>query len=243
MALKNISIAIVEDNEEDLKTCLSCLDKYQKTSGRDLNFNIETFPSGDAFIMRFTNQYDFIILDINLSTLNGIDVAKHIRKTNEDVIIMFTTNLAKYATSGYEVDAIDYVLKPLNYNSFFLKLERVFKKLEKTNDNSYIALQTADGLIKVQLNDIFYVEVVAHSIIFHLIDKTITTSGTLKKLEERLKPYYFLRCNNCYLVNARKIRRIDKFDIILTNDEIVLISHPKRKSFMEDFKKYIEKGC
>ena len=243
MALQNVSIAIVEDNEEDLKNCLLCLERYAKEYGEGLEFDFSTYPSGDAFLMHFTDQFDFIILDINLSAMNGIDVAKKIREIDEDVIIMFTTNLAKYATKGYEVDAIDYVLKPLNYDFFYLKLERVMKKLERKKESHFIALPTAEGLTKIELADIFYVEVIAHNIIFHTTNGNVVTYGTLKKIEEQLKPHYFLRCNNCYLVNARKIRRIEKFDIILTNDETVLISHPKRKSFMDEFKKYVDKGA
>ena len=243
MLLKDISIAIVEDNADDLKNCVSCLERYAKESNKNLNFIFETYASGDAFLMHFNSQFDFIILDINLSMMNGIDVARNIRKVDENVIIMFATNLAKYATYGYEVDAIDFVLKPLNYNSLYLKLNRVMKRLEKGVDDNFVALQTTDGLQKVNLNEVYYVEVIAHSIIYHTMNGNYTTSGTLKKIEEQLKPFYFLRCNNCYLVNARKIKNIDKFDIKLNNDEIILISHPKKKAFMEAFKKYIEKGC
>ena len=70
-------------------------------------------------------------------------------------------------------------------------------------------------------------------------DKEITTSGTLKKYEEQLKGHWFIRCNSCYLVNARKIKRVEKLDIQLINDEVIAISHPKKKSFMESFRKYV----
>lgn len=232
-----IRIAVVEDSADDLSNCLSLLNRYSKE--KNISFDIQTFASGDAFLMRFKSQFDFIILDINLSAMNGIDVARKIREKDEEVIIMFATNLAKYATNGYEVDAIDFVLKPLSYASFYLRLERVMKKLGKKNDN-FIVVPNEGGFNKIATNNILYVEVISHDIIFHLKEgDEITTSGTLKKFEEQLKNHWFIRCNSCYLVNAHNIKRVEKLDIQLANDEVIAISHPKKKGFMESFKKYI----
>ena len=233
----NIRIAVVEDSADDLSNCLSLLNRYSKE--KNISFDIQTFASGDAFLMRFKSQYDFIILDINLSAMNGIDVARKIREKDEEVIIMFATNLAKYATNGYEVDAIDFVLKPLSYASFYLRLERVMKKLGKKNDN-FIVVPNEGGFNKIATNNILYVEVISHDIIFHLKEgDEITTTGTLKKFEEQLRKQWFIRCNSCYLVNAHNIKRVEKLDIQLANDEVIAISHPKKKGFMESFKKYI----
>lgn len=232
-----INIAIVEDSAEDLANCLSLLEKYSKE--KNVDFNIQTFESGDAFLMRFKSQFDFIILDINLSAMNGIDVARVVRSKDEEVIIMFATNLAKYATKGYEVDAVDFVLKPLTYASFYLRIERVMKKLNKKSD-SFLVVPSDGGFNKINLNDVLYIEVISHDIIFHLQNgEDLTTSGTLKKYEEKLKDFWFIRCNSCYLVNAHKIKRVEKLDIQLINNQVVAISHPKKKSFMESFKKYV----
>ena len=232
-----INIAVVEDSIDDLNNCLSLLDKYSKE--KKVQFDIQTFESGDAFLMRFKSQFDFIILDINLSAMNGIDVARSVREKDEEVIIMFATNLAKYATNGYEVDAIDFALKPLTYASFYLRLERVMKKLNKKSD-SFLVVPCDGGFNKINISDVLYVEVISHDIIFHMTSgQNITTSGTLKKYDEKLKDLWFIRCNSCYLVNAHKIKRVEKLDIQLVNDEVIAISHPKKKSFMERFKKYV----
>lgn len=232
-----IRIAIVEDSKEDLTNCLSLLERYSKE--KNIAFDIQTYENGDAFLMRFKSQYDFIILDINLTAINGIDVARSIREKDEEVIIMFATNLAKYATRGYEVDAIDFALKPLTYASFYLRLEKVVKKLNKKS-NYFLVVPCDGGFNKININDVLYVEVIAHDIIFHLVNEdSIVTSGTLKKYDEQLKKYWFIRCNSCYLVNAHKIKRVEKLEIQLINDEIIIISHPKKKSFMETFRKFV----
>ena len=233
----NIRVAIIEDSQDDLANCLSLLERYGKE--KNVTFDIQSFDSGDAFLMRFKSQYDFIILDINLSVMNGIDVARNVREKDEEVVIMFATNLAKYATRGYEVDAIDFVLKPLNYASFYLRLEKVMKKLSKKNDY-FLVVPCDGGFNKININDVLYVEVISHDIIFHMVNnEKITTSGTLKKYEEQLKKYWFIRCNSCYLVNAHKIKRVEKLDIQLVNDATIAISHPKKKSFMESFRNYV----
>ena len=238
MDIKNIYMAIVEDSEEDLNNCINLLKRYGEENG--VNFDISSYNTGDAFLMHYKGQFGFIILDINLASLNGIDVAKRIREKDEDVIIMFATNLAKYVTKGYEVSAIDYALKPLNYSSFYLKLDRVMKKINAKKD-VFITLQLSGGFSKINIEDILYIEVIAHNVVFHLINDEISTHGSLKVYEERLASLWFIRCNSCYLVNARKIKKIDKYDIILSNGEKILISHPKRKEFINQFKQYILK--
>lgn len=233
----NINVAIVEDSQDDLSNCLSLLERYSKE--KNVNFTIQTFENGDAFLMRFKSQFDFIILDINLSAMNGIDVARTIREKDEEVIIMFATNLAKYATRGYEVDAIDFALKPLTYSSFYLRLDKVVKKISKKNDR-FIVVPSDGGFSKINVNNVLYIEVNAHDIIFHMdSNEDITTTGTLKKYEEQLKKYWFIRCNSCYLVNAHKIKRVEKLDIQLINNRIISVSHPKKKAFMETFKKFV----
>ena len=232
-----INVAVVEDSAEDLNNCLSLLKRYGDEKG--VEFDIQTFETGDAFLMRFKSQFDFVILDINLFAMNGIDVAKKIREKDEEVVIMFATNLAKYATKGYEVDAIDFVLKPLTYSSFYLRLERVMKRIQK-KENFFLVVPSEGGFNKINIDDVLYVEVISHDIIFHLVDKKeITTTGTLKKYEEQLNNHWFIRCNSCYLVNAHHIKRVEKLDILLSDDQVISISHPKRKSFMESFRKYV----
>ena len=239
--LSVVNIAVVEDSQEDLSNCLSVLDKYSKE--KNIEFVIETFQTGDAFLNKFKAQYDFIILDINLSATNGIDVAHVVREKDEEVIIMFVTNLARYATRGYEVGAIDFAIKPLVYAQFYLKMERVIKKLElKHKEEASLVLSTANGFRKINIDDIYYLEIFGHDIVFHLSDSKFSIYGTLKTYENQLRPHWFIRCNSCYLVNASKIKVVDHYTIYLKNDETVIISHPKKKLFTKQFKEYILTG-
>ena len=231
-------VALVEDTQEDADTCTALLEKYAQEKG--LSFAITRFHNGETFLTQFKSQFDFIILDVELGDRNGIDVAKIIRETDNEVILMFVTYLAKYAANGYEVSAIDYALKPLKYPSFCLKLDRVVKRLASI-EHDPIVVRTETGFEKLDLGNTFYIEVFGHDVIFHLSDKTVKTYGTLKKFEEMLAPHYFLRCNSCYLVNAAKIESIVQYDIVLSNGQSIKISHPKKKDFVNEFKHYILK--
>lgn len=235
---KIINVAIVDDCEEDRSNCLALLTRYGEE--RDVEFRCSLYETGDDFLMHFKSQFDFIVLDINLLASNGIDIAHKIRETDEEVIIMFATNLAKYATYGYEVDAIDFVLKPLQYNSFALKLERVMKRLGRRIEDD-ISIKDGASITRVKVSDIYYLEVFTHDIVFHLGDRELRTRGSLKKYESELAKYYFLRCNSCYLVSAEKIRKVNKYDLELIDGTMLTISHPRKKAFLADFRRYLAK--
>lgn len=237
MAQLEIKIAVVEDSDIDAATCLEFLNRY--ASDRGHIFHIDRYPGGNSFLTKFKSQYDFIIFDVQLGDRNGIDVAKEVRKVDEEVIIMFETNLGKYATSGYEVAAIDYVLKPLNYASLSLKLDRVMRQLSRHDSGASIVVKMESGYAKVNVDDVFYLEIFGHDIVFHESEKKTATYGTLKEYESMLSNYHFLRCNSCYLVNAAKIMEIKQYDLLLSNGETIKISHPRRKEFVNEFKRYM----
>lgn len=236
---KKISIAVVEDNDEDRTLAVDILHRYESEHG--YHFDVELYSAGGEFLSKYRSQYDILLLDINLENSNGIDIARKIREKDEDVIIVFTTNLARYATYGYVVGALDFALKPLSYASFCLKIDRAMKLLSSRHSQD-IVLQADDGYRRVNLDDILYIEIYAHDLVFHLVEGELRSYGTLKKYEESLGQFGFLRCNSCYLVNVRHILRVEKHDLYLRGGTILKISHPKRKTFMDNFRKFIIEG-
>ncbi len=234
------SVALVEDSERDASTCREFLEKF--AASRGIAFQILRYRNGELFLTDFHSQFDFIILDIELGDRNGVDVARIIRQADQVTVIMFVTEIAKYAAQGYEVSAIDYALKPLSYPSFSLKLDRVVRALNSRSGES-ITVKTSQGFAKISLDDTCYVEVYGHDVVFHLRDGDVRTYGTLKQFEKTLLEHHFLRCNACYLVNCDKIIEIAQYDITLLGGQTIKMSHPKRKEFMAGFKRYmLEKG-
>lgn len=235
--MKKLDIAVIEDNDIDRENCLSFLNRYANEKG--YVFTIDPYQNGESFLFNEKN-YHILIVDINLGGINGIELTRKIREKDNLVIIIFVTNLAKYACSGYEVDAMDFLIKPLKYLQFSLKIDKAVSIAEKTFLNEII-IASENGVTKVNVNDILYIEVQGHVLRYHINNEILISSGSLKECEKKLGQYGFLKCNNCYLVNAYRISRIKKYDCYLDTGESILISHPRRKAFMDDFMEYIGK--
>lgn len=121
-----IKIAIVEDEEKYQIQLEDCLNKF--FIEKNIDFEYKVFKNGLDFVESFQSNYDVIFFDIELPIMNGMEASKKIRNIDHNVEIIFVTRLNNYAIDGYLVNAFDYVLKPINYTSFALKLDRLIKK-------------------------------------------------------------------------------------------------------------------
>ena len=165
--------------------------------------------------------------------------AARIRENDSDVIIIFITNMAQYALQGYKVRARSYILKPVNYYSFSLELYDAIASLSKKVDN-FLLLSGEEGIQKIQISDILYVESQKHYMLIHTKDQIIEIRETMKNMESKLKKYYFERCNVSYLVNLAYVSSI-RGDMVVVGEEKLPISRQKRKTFISILTKYI--GC
>lgn len=152
-----IKIAIVEDEEQASSTLKNMMEKYREENTPSSVFDISIFSSAEAFLADY-RDYEVIFLDIQMGGMNGMDAAREIRKRNENVMIVFVTNMSQYAIESYEVEAYDFILKPVTYGNFFMKFRRILKKLAHTSNEEYISLNTRFETRKVKIKDILYIE-------------------------------------------------------------------------------------
>lgn len=138
-----ITIAIVEDEEAYAKQLTEYIEKYQRESGKSIR--VIRFSDGDEIVEKYTGEYDIILMDIQMKFMDGMSAAEAIRKQDTKVVIMFITNMTNYAIRGYEVDAMDYVLKPVSYFAFSKKLDRAIKRIPHKAGNPVI-VNTAEVL-------------------------------------------------------------------------------------------------
>ena len=124
-----VRIAIVEDDELYISQLQQYLTDYQKQSGED--FDIKVYRDGDAVTADYKAQHDIILMDIQMRFVDGMTAAEEIRRMDSEVIIIFITNMPQYAIRGYEVGALDYILKPVAYFAFTQKLGRAVARLKK----------------------------------------------------------------------------------------------------------------
>ncbi len=230
-----IKVAIVEDEQAEAQVLSENLLRYGTEN--NIEFEFTYFKNAVIFLSGYKPIYDIVFMDIEMPHLNGMEAAAKFREIDDVTMLIFVTNVAHMAAHGYEVDAFDYIIKPVNYSSLSLKLGRVCRRLGSINDKKII-LSSAGTRICLSANDITYVEVADHKLIYHTQEESYESYGTMKKAIEQLGNDNFSLCNNCYLVNLRYVKKIEKYTAFVGNDEL-MISHPRKKSFMDALNKYI----
>lgn len=230
-----ITIAIVEDEEAYAKQLTEYIDKYRQESGKQ--FKTIRFSDGDEIVEKYTGEYDIILMDIQMKFMNGMEAAEEIRKRDTKVVIMFITNMTNYAIRGYEVDAMDYVLKPVSYFAFSRKLERAIQRLpEKTGQPIWV--NTPDGTVRLDASSICYIESEGHHLIYHTASGNLKERRKMQDAEDQFAAYGFFRSNKGYLVNLKYVDGI-KDGCCLVNGEALLISRARKNDFMIALTQYM----
>ena len=173
---------------------------------------------------------DLILMDIEMPGTNGMDAAEQIRKRDAQVVIMFITNMAHYAIKGYEVGALDFVLKPIQYLNFANKMDRAMQLVENRGSRP-VMIQTGTGVKKIDSRDIFYVEIQNHVLRYHTKQGNFEVRGSLKNVEEELPKGLFAKCSNWCLVGLTHVAEI-KDDTVIVEGEELQISRRSKKNFM-----------
>ena len=178
-----IRLAIVEDEDLYANQLIEFVNRFKQESNEV--FNIVRFRDGDEIVERYKATYDIIFMDIQMQFMDGMAAAKRIRELDSEVIIMFITNMTQYAIRGYEVDALDYVVKPVEYFQFSQKLDRAIGRLQNKK-KVFVSIPVEDGVLKMEIDDIYYVESMGHSLIYRTKKGEFTARGTMKDMEEIL---------------------------------------------------------
>lgn len=223
-----LSIAIVDDVRSETEYLASFVERYGNENNEKIK--IARFKSGFDFLDGYKAVYDAVFLDIEMPDIDGMAAARKLREFDNDIIIIFVTNIAKYAIQGYSVGALDYLLKPPKYADIKMRMN-IISKRKRLNDYS-IVIPYQGGERKLTSGEIVYVESRGHDIIFHTDGDEILWKGTtLKRVESELTEHGFYRCNNCYLVNLRYCTEI-KDNSVMVNGEELQISRARKKGFM-----------
>ena len=229
------NIAIIEDEEAMSNQLVSYFAKFGKDYNESFSFAI--FNNAEAFLKNYKKEYSVVLMDINLPGMNGMECVKKLREIDDTVLVVFVTNLSQFAVDGYEVKAFDFVVKPISYYNFSLKLKRALSHLSSLN-NYELIISTKDKKYFININQLIYIEIRNHTIIYHLVNEEIKGSGTLKSLYTNLKKHHFAFCNQCYLVNLAFVKGIDD-GFLLINNEKIRIASSRKKSFMQELTAYI----
>lgn len=231
-----IHIAIVEDEEKERLAIKDFTEKY--FASRQEPISIRMFTDGDELLYDYPEDLDILFLDIQMKRMDGIAAAKKIRTFDEKVILLFVTNMVQFALEGYSVDAADFIIKPLSYESFCARMERVMRRLDAAKER-FITCNNGRETLYVRINELSYAETLNKRTILHRLDgSTQTVTDPLYLLENQLKPYGFYRCHNAFLVNMRQIRGVNAADITVGSETIPLSKH-RKKEFLSEMAAYL----
>jgi two-component system LytT family response regulator len=186
-----------------------------------------------------SNQVDLMFLDINMPDFNGLDFAKSL--TNKPKIIL-TTAYSEYALEGFRIDALDYLLKPIPYPVFLKSVNKAKEWFSVKTENEpepELFVKSEGKIVKIRIADILYVESANEYIRINLDNKdVVTTLKRLKEFEEELPAERFLRIHRSFIVHTGKIKAVERFKVILNNNQTV----PVGELYREHFQEFVEKS-
>lgn len=231
-----IKIAICEDKKEQqelLKTYIN-----QIFEALYIKYKLEIFNSGEELLENYQNDTDVLLLDIQMGQINGMDTARKIRSIDDKVEIIFITSLIEYVLEGYEVRAYRYLIKPVKYENLKENIINCIKEVDIKN--KYIIVKEQGNQIKLDINEITYVEVQKETITIHTLNEVYKTNGTMSNIEKDIDCDRFFRCHKSFLVNLEHIKSIKQYTAILENSEEVPVSRYRFKETKDKFFDLIE---
>ncbi|HUX94612.1 MAG TPA: LytTR family DNA-binding domain-containing protein [Bacteroidales bacterium] len=183
------------------------------------------------------NKTDLLFLDINMPEINGIDFA---RSLSNPPAIIFTTAYREFAADGFELQAIDYLVKPIPFDRFLKAVNHYFKlhskSVEMTTaeisgrpEEEFILLKDSKKTHKVFLTDIKYIESDGDYIRFYLQSRKLLVRGSLSSMEVTLPPTLFLRIHNSYMINLKKVNALTLYSVEIDGTELPISRSHKEK--------------
>lgn len=179
----------------------------------------ETFSSAENFLFRYAEEsdYDILLLDIEMGVMDGVSMAKLLRKDNDTVQIIFITGYSDYISEGYEVAALHYLMKPVKEEKLFSVLDRAAEKLAK--NEKVLNLEISGEMVRVPIYQIRYADVYGNYVTIHALTD-VTVKMTLGELEKSLDERFY-RVGRSAIINLTQISRVTKTEIKLNDGTAV----------------------
>ncbi len=230
-----IHVAIVEDEEKEQVALKSHVERFAVEN--HMSFEVDVYSDPVHLLDGYQPVYDIIYMDIQMPHINGMEAAHRLRALDQKVLLVFVTNLAQYAVEGYEVSALDYVIKPVQYYSFAMKLTRALWRMEQADEDA-LNISTSGGTARVSLRDLKYIEVRDHLLTYYTVDGSYSELGSLSSLEEKLAGKDFARCSSSCIVNLKYTASVKGYVLTMRDGTTLKISQPRKKRFIQAFKDY-----
>lgn len=232
-----IHIVFVEDDPATTEMIENCMARYARETKTELQWS--HYARAEDFLDSYSQRFALVLMDIRLGNgMTGMEAAHMLRRQDASVPLIFITSLAQYAVKSYEVNALDFLLKPFSYPQFSMRIDKAMRIIAREEDVR-ISVSTANGLKVLSSREITYLEVSDHDLLYHTEKETLRTRDSLSRKEKELAGGTFVRTNVCYLVNLRYVSEIDGSMLVLVTGEKLAISRSRKKEVFSSLAKYL----
>lgn len=239
--------AIIEDDllHADL------LEKYllEWSNGKNILLEIDKYKNAESFLFEWEPGlgFDVLFIDIQMQEMNGMEMAKSVRKKDNGINIIFTTGITGYMEEGYEVEALHYLVKPVDKSKLHICMDKVLKKKKDIN---YIIVHSRYEVHKITTSQINYIEARGHRCVVEVFTEEngrkhpelLDVSESISELENLVKTHGFIKCHRSYLCGIQNIHHIAKTEITFDTGSHIPVSRRLYKDVNQAFIKYFSKA-
>ena len=219
-----LRIAICDDEENEIEYLKHAVEDWAKKE--DILTNIETYASAESFLFQYEEckNYQILLLDVEMSGMSGIDLAKNIRQNQDNVEIIFITSHFEFIGEGYEVDALHYLVKPVKAG----KMEEVLSKARRRTEagEPSLIINVKGEAVKLYEKEILYIEALAHYVTIYTKDKEYKVKANISAFAQELSEDFY-QTHRSYLVSLKHIMRISRNSVTLDNGGQVPLARGK----------------
>lgn len=222
--MRPLRIGICEDDRTQLRYLQREIEHYYRKNS--IHAEIEVFQSAEELLFHYPKSLPFqcLLLDIGLKKMDGMDLARHIREYDRELMIIFITGDKESVFEGYKVGAVRYLLKPYHKSDLEEALSCVKTAGRGQQEDPCIAMHYQGEYLKIKKKDILLAEVRGHYLCVKTRDKEYTYKGSMKQLREEWQDECFCMANRSLLVNVCNIERITRTECVLADGTIVPVS-------------------
>lgn len=239
-----INLAVCDDEICHTTYITGLLETYRRERFPSLHWS--SFQTGFALLSAIDQGkgFDGVLLDICMDDMNGMEVARSIRAMNDSINIIFLTSSSDFAVESYQVEASDYILKPIRQDHLFRALDKMVSRLEMPAEQGIVVKDIDGGITKVIWNQLMYLEAMGHyAVLYHVGGNSTRTalsfSGIRKLLEVRTD---FVQIHRSYIVNLHYVHRIAKNKVILLNGTVLPLPRSRYHEISDRFQRILFSG-
>lgn len=217
-----VKIAVCDDEKSQLEYLSDIIKKWSDTINKPCTLSL--FESAEEFWFEYgKNRFDIAVLDIQMSGQNGMELAKELRKRNDKISIIFVTGISDFIGEGYNVYAVNYLLKPIDENRLFEALSAASER-NNTSDNKKVVIETDGETVAVYEDEIEYLEAFSHSTSVYTQSGVLEVQNGMNSVMAKLSADKFIKCHRSYGINLRCVKLIKKYEVLLDSGKTVPIS-------------------